>query len=262
MDTPKSRRLLRLLDGAFTVVTLLLAALLIGQCVDIFRVGTAAENLSETGVTLQSIYSREIVAEHFARIAWVGVLWLVLWAAELISRALLPRPQRAQPVLLPEYRLALARRNAQPTPAMRAEVRRRRIVVALCGAVTALCIFAVARYLLDRSHFASRELESVMGAMLVQIVPWVAALLAVLTCGLWFCGKSMLREARAAAQAPRREVPTPVRKGKKSNRTLWLARAGIGLAAAALVVAGIKNGGMYDVLVKAINICTECIGLG
>ena len=32
--------------------------------------------------------------------------------------------------------------------------------------------------------------------------------------------------------------------------------------AAALIVCGIANGGMRDVLVKAINICTECIGLG
>ncbi len=30
----------------------------------------------------------------------------------------------------------------------------------------------------------------------------------------------------------------------------------------ALIVAGIINGGMRDVLVKAIKICTECIGLG
>ena len=29
-----------------------------------------------------------------------------------------------------------------------------------------------------------------------------------------------------------------------------------------LIVFGIVNGGMRDVLVKAINICTECIGLG
>ena len=32
--------------------------------------------------------------------------------------------------------------------------------------------------------------------------------------------------------------------------------------AAALTVLGICNGGLRDVLVKAINICTECIGLG
>lgn len=34
------------------------------------------------------------------------------------------------------------------------------------------------------------------------------------------------------------------------------------LAALVLVIAGIWNGGLNDVLVKAINICTECIGLG
>ena len=34
------------------------------------------------------------------------------------------------------------------------------------------------------------------------------------------------------------------------------------LAAAALIAAGVCNGGMRDVWVKAVNICTECIGLG
>ncbi|MBR5230930.1 MAG: hypothetical protein IKW00_01635 [Clostridia bacterium] len=29
-----------------------------------------------------------------------------------------------------------------------------------------------------------------------------------------------------------------------------------------LIVLGILNGGLWDVLVKAVNICTECIGLG
>ena len=29
-----------------------------------------------------------------------------------------------------------------------------------------------------------------------------------------------------------------------------------------LLVAGMLNGGLKDVLIKAINICTECIGLG
>lgn len=33
-------------------------------------------------------------------------------------------------------------------------------------------------------------------------------------------------------------------------------------ASAVLIVLGIFNGGLRDVLIKAINICTECIGLG
>lgn len=36
----------------------------------------------------------------------------------------------------------------------------------------------------------------------------------------------------------------------------------IAAAAVVLIALGVMNGGMFDVLVKAINICTECIGLG
>lgn len=34
------------------------------------------------------------------------------------------------------------------------------------------------------------------------------------------------------------------------------------LLALILIAAGVANGGAWDVLVKATNICTECIGLG
>ena len=34
------------------------------------------------------------------------------------------------------------------------------------------------------------------------------------------------------------------------------------LMALAMIAAGVLNGGMRDVLVKAINLCTECVGLG
>ena len=34
------------------------------------------------------------------------------------------------------------------------------------------------------------------------------------------------------------------------------------LLAAALIALGVWNGGARDVLIKATNICTECIGLG
>ncbi len=45
-------------------------------------------------------------------------------------------------------------------------------------------------------------------------------------------------------------------------RRINLIRAALIVVALALIVAGILNGGLRDVLYKAINICTECIGLG
>ena len=46
------------------------------------------------------------------------------------------------------------------------------------------------------------------------------------------------------------------------KRIVWLVRSLILLLAVVMIVAGILNGGMGDVLSKAIRICTECIGLG
>ena len=45
-------------------------------------------------------------------------------------------------------------------------------------------------------------------------------------------------------------------------RRLAMLRCTLLVAALLFVVLGVMNGGLYDVLVKAINICTECIGLG
>lgn len=47
-----------------------------------------------------------------------------------------------------------------------------------------------------------------------------------------------------------------------SDRMSGILRYGILLIGAALVIWGAVNGSLYDVLVKSINICTECIGLG
>ena len=50
--------------------------------------------------------------------------------------------------------------------------------------------------------------------------------------------------------------------GKYENVTLWACRGALLVIAVVLIVLGIVNGGMTDVLDKAIRICTECIGLG
>ncbi len=62
-------------------------------------------------------------------------------------------------------------------------------------------------------------------------------------------------------------LPKPPKKEKKESpkaSKLWTVafRVGLGLAGVALVVVGIFNGGMRDVFLKAVNICTQCIGLG
>ncbi len=75
------------------------------------------------------------------------------------------------------------------------------------------------------------------------------------------------------AKDERAEKPAPFRKtragnaicGTKSEMPLKranAARAVILAVAAALIIAGMINGSALDVLLKAINLCTECVGLG
>ncbi len=49
---------------------------------------------------------------------------------------------------------------------------------------------------------------------------------------------------------------------EKQKKTVLGMRIALGVIGVAFVVWGIANGGMKDVLLKAINICTQCIGLG
>ena len=145
-----------LLSGA----TLLLACLLIGHCVQIYRAGVAPENLTEAGVRIMDIYSPAVIARHARQIAWAFWLWLALLTAAAL--ACLRHPQ-----------------DARALPGMKS--------------------------------------------------------------------------------APKR-LPEPF--AAQDTRSPRLTRCFLLAAAIALIALGVLNGGMRDVLVKAINICTECIGLG
>lgn len=59
-----------------------------------------------------------------------------------------------------------------------------------------------------------------------------------------------------------RETLRDTAKEVSNARRLRIVRLAVFMIAAVFVVAGILNGSMKDVLIKAIIICTECIGLG
>ena len=61
---------------------------------------------------------------------------------------------------------------------------------------------------------------------------------------------------------PAARAAQPYREKEMNGRGKNILRVIVLMAAVLLIVLGIANGGLWDVLVKAINICTECIGLG
>ena len=61
-----------------------------------------------------------------------------------------------------------------------------------------------------------------------------------------------------AERETERDVQAEAAKAKK----LRAVKITVLIAAVIFVIAGIRNGSMEDTLIKAINICTECVGLG
>lgn len=80
--------------------------------------------------------------------------------------------------------------------------------------------------------------------------------------------KTLCEEAEKVLTAPVNATPIQaVKKEKKECKKckttgVWLARTVIFVLAIVCIFVGVQNGGMKEMFLKAINICTQCIGLG
>ncbi len=242
------------------VITLVVACLLIFQCISIYVAGNAPSNLTEAGVRIHDVYSREIVATYFRPVVVPALVWLTMFVICVVMRLVLPRKERMLPDREPEIMLFLFWESRENTEDMCEEQRARRLRRVLCLVWCLICAALAGAYLLNVSHFTSWDLEQVMGQMLLHVAPpTVAAFAALLVLSVWE-KDSARRDNEMARTAPAKKDKAPA--PKQPGKGIVIGRACLYAAAIVLVVLGVLNGGMYDVLVKAINICTECIGLG
>lgn len=251
-------KILRVLRFLLAVATVTLCLLLVWQVIDIYQVGNLPENFRSPGIRIAPVWSREIVGARLSALA--PVLWgyLALAAAGLVCAAVSP-PEREVPPIAPEDSLALLRHRVAEFPAEAAAEGRRRCHIRLSAAgVCGVCTLMAGGYLLRQTNFTSLDLEQVMGQMLLHVVPWVTLGLVAASAAAVLSGRSVRREItilKTVATGPATSMPDKM-------FPLGILRAALCAVAVGLVILGIRNGGAWDVLVKAINICTECIGLG
>jgi hypothetical protein len=134
-------------------------------------------------------------------------------------------------------------------------------------------------YITNCAHFAVTDAEGLdhsIVSMVTFVVPWTVIGLACLIVTTVLQGKSMQREADAASARMKEEKEAGTVKAPEAvstdaalyntspetARRRVLIRRVLLVAAVIFVVLGVQNGSMKDVLVKAIRICTECVGLG
>ena len=252
----------KILRFAMTALTLALALGLCWGVIDVYVRGAAARR--DTGDFTRAIFTRESVGARLRALRPLGALWLAALVAAIFTNAL--TPVRSRPVADAEsdalFLRALAADRGGEDRLERDYRRLVRLIGGLCAAALLLPVFAC---LLDGARFSSWDLETVMGDLLRWALPPLAAAFALGMICARLEGRSFIREREALRERLRRDGKGELSPDRVRPRTVqasaWL-RWALFVLAAAMIGLGIFNGGLNDVLVKAINICTECIGLG
>lgn len=240
-------------------------------CLSVLRLYREGLAIREGTDALAWIYTRERIAEQFARIALpffgsIGfmIAGLVLGIKDSARHASVNDNE--------DIRDLLAFRIQDSTEEIRKERKRQKWLLAGGWTGFGLCMVPVLIYITDPGHFPQNDLEVMFSSLLFSILPWTVLGLGCLLLFSFLRSRSMVREAvllkeRLAGDHAEKNIPSE-REGeqgsedKRRKRLLMWVRIAVLAAAAAMIIAGALNGSLRDVLVKAINLCTECVGLG
>lgn len=209
-------------------------------------------------------YSPEAVASAFSLISWVIYLCLALVILGLLLQLFQPkvniRPEKQVPM-----HLARMRENTDLSlcgPTLRADILALRRKGSLrTGIGLGLLVFFSVIFLVCAAQPEAFSSEDINGSV-VRTVVLLCALMALPFGWSVYTAYRGLKDAQTELELLRQapKGPAPVKAPQKSY--LGIARLVLLCIAIGLTAYGFAMGGAADVLTKAVNICTECIGLG
>ena len=115
----------------------------------------------------------------------------------------------------------------------------------------------VSMYSMDDVVFRIRKLSLPMGICLILIL---ASIITHVNTPVPYTAPG-----QSTPSSQQRSSPKDVASAERysaPHRNAGIARLFLYIVAIICILVGLSNGGLFDVFVKAINICTECIGLG
>lgn len=234
-------------------------------------------------------YSVETVSAHFSEIAAPFWIWIAMVLGGGVLAWAFPDVEEKPKAFISVKKTLTRLKGRLPENAEgMVEVNRENVMRKIVWGVSiALCVVSSVvawKYLMNEEYvvtFMTEFYESHAEAeKLIKIIPWTFAALCVCTGALIYQSYSLKKELALVKQmvadsAKRGEKPAIADKKASvwhkvteklavlgSDKVKNITRLVLCVGGIALVAFGIYNGGMRDVLEKAINICTQCIGLG
>lgn len=225
-------------------------------------------------------YSREAVAATFSHIAIPVYLCLALTILGFVLDVLLPavpvKPYRKTPYSAMLNQLRLRKDWFQCPDDVKQQIeqlqQQRRTYVTVRTAVIVLASVLFLTYALNFNNFDSSNINgSMIGAMRV-LIPCLAVALTCSTVVAVLLERSIIKETELIKTLPSKSGAVKNAETAEANfaeatvadssKRITYVRYAILTVGVFLAVYGFATGGIADVLAKAVNICTECIGLG
>lgn len=264
---------------ALSAMTVILGALFIWQILDIYLAGN------------NPVFTPERLGAGASRVAPAFWLWVAMIVGGFIIGEVFPVPKKREPYREVCYLLyRLKKRMPKQFEGEYAEVYAvykkaellKKILWSAVAALGAACAIYTIVYLATPSNFSRSDVTENVLEMIKHVMPFVAAVfvLALLASfGEAVITKRQLPGAKKLAAVKKTEKNTvavyPNKfiafwytartniKAVTSHRYFLLGvRIAVGCVGVAFVIAGILNGNADGVLMKAIKICLECIGIG
>ena len=257
MVTQKTKKLHLIYGCAVTVAVLALGVVLILSVLDIYRA-------DPTGAP----YSPATIGAHFHDISI-----LVYCTAALIGSGFLldvfapvkeerPKPVRDQRALMLKAAAKAGTPSAEEQKRIDKEHLLRTCITVGCVSFFAgLMVYPLIHVLFHHDYSAANPNTEVIRSTLVVFVPAIVGFV-VCHVGALLVAKSYLRQTDIYKSIKNDGQKPAVVEKTASKTPVRIIRCVILVVAVTFIVMGILNGSAYDVLTKAVAICTECIGLG
>jgi len=215
-------------------------------------------------------FSRESVAAAFKPIAYVVYCAIIFVVGGFILDLVLPsQPAREK---LPKNNLLILQRLQKKVDLEHADeatlyqlkkIRSaRRIHKWVSGIILIISSAIFLCYALNGNNYHPSEINSSMISAMKLLIPCLLPPFAYSIFSAFYSNSSIQKEIALLKQLPVLQDVIKENTTPEGNRLENVLRFAFLTAAVALLIYGFVTGGTADVLTKAINICTECVGLG
>ena len=253
MTNEKAKKI-HFLYGVLTSALILTVGIaLVVSCVNIYNSG-------------ERPFSREVIALAFERLAVPGWACLLAVIGGIVLHFALPvdkanvQPIRCDKALLDRYARNFSELPEETQGKIKAIAKRTALTKwALAAVIVLLYIYPVV-YFADPSHFGVADINGdIAKAVSIVLISTIAAFVCIYTA--W---RYSIANTKKQIALYKENGIKPAKSAQKSTscNKVNIARWALAGTSVALIIMGIANEGVADVLGKAIRICTECIGLG